>query len=422
MTDNRITRVHYFERQYLGAQDFNDEQAYHVAMRRRHNITQHSWGIVRGLELEFNEKDNAFVVRPGVAVDGFGRELILFEPRQYEVNVFDTTGSDKVDLWLEYRKRSNQSSAAQLCPVDEDAAYDRWLELPEIVLRTNTINDADRRLPPKVSPADKDFNATRTPPDSDERFFPVFLGQMRRTMMGRQVSYSVALTGRPYAGLVGSTIQHPAGKVRVVLGRDEEAYFAVNLGDDDDTSLPALEIQEMPAAAGQPDITFNGNVKVTGDVTVSGAVNFTAPQDTRKDETGQAAVSTKAETSAPPPPTPHPGDIYLTPPDAKSNLRELRFELGNSDSEPTRFAVGVWSEEVKDFKPILVVDENGVTITGTLVAKVDKPDEELIARPTDEVLDILRNRRLTGRPLDAGLGDVLDKYLKIVNPQLRANK
>ena len=37
MTD-ATSRVHYFEEQFLRTQDYVDEQAYHVAARRRHNI------------------------------------------------------------------------------------------------------------------------------------------------------------------------------------------------------------------------------------------------------------------------------------------------------------------------------------------------------------------------------------------------
>ena len=51
MDADRIVRVRYFDRQFLRPQDFTDEQTYHVAMRRRHNIAGHSWGILHGLAL-----------------------------------------------------------------------------------------------------------------------------------------------------------------------------------------------------------------------------------------------------------------------------------------------------------------------------------------------------------------------------------
>src|SRR5215207_6199504 len=74
--NNDLSRVRYTPRQFLGAQDFTDEQAYHLGMHRRHNIAHHTWGIVRGLELIVEDEDSLFV-QPGFAVDGFGRELLL---------------------------------------------------------------------------------------------------------------------------------------------------------------------------------------------------------------------------------------------------------------------------------------------------------------------------------------------------------
>ena len=76
MSKDTIARVHYFERQFLRTEDFSDEQAYHLAMRRRHNIGQHSWGVVYGLSLATDNLGNP-CVQPGFAIDGYGRELVL---------------------------------------------------------------------------------------------------------------------------------------------------------------------------------------------------------------------------------------------------------------------------------------------------------------------------------------------------------
>jgi hypothetical protein len=55
--DIEITRVNYYDGQYLGPTDFTDEQAYHVAMRRRHHLAHHTWGLVRGLTLAVDPDD-----------------------------------------------------------------------------------------------------------------------------------------------------------------------------------------------------------------------------------------------------------------------------------------------------------------------------------------------------------------------------
>jgi len=79
-----ITRPNYYQGQFLGAQDFNDELAYHRDMRRRHNLGPHTWGIVVGLELVEKPKESGTGVdvflQPGMAVDGYGREIIVLHP------------------------------------------------------------------------------------------------------------------------------------------------------------------------------------------------------------------------------------------------------------------------------------------------------------------------------------------------------
>ncbi len=74
-----IERVNYYQLEYLGAEDFKAEQAYHRDMRRRHNVGHHTWGIVAGLELVEKAKPSGagydVFVQPGFAIDGFGREI-----------------------------------------------------------------------------------------------------------------------------------------------------------------------------------------------------------------------------------------------------------------------------------------------------------------------------------------------------------
>ena len=425
MTDQRVMRVNYYERQFLRAQDFSDEQAYHIGMRRRHNLAHHIWGIVRGLELEYSETDRTFTVKPGIAVDGYGRELIVTEPRSYEIGIFQNFDGDRIDLWLEYRlKAAAQSSVGRICAADEEAAnnVDRWEEVPEIVLRADTVNDTDRRSPRSV-PASENFSASQTPPDSPERYFPVYLGQMCRTTIGRQTTYTAELLGRPYAGVVGSEILHPTGKVRVELCKDNRPHFAVYIAKQDTKQAvrtsklqPQRQFNPQSAADGdalvQPalkihrnlfsqnyEIELNGNMQVVGDVNITGALEFTLP-------------ATPATTSSL---VPNPGAIYLSKPDnelVNSNVRELRVELGKELSDPTRFTVGVWSEE-KKFKPILQIENGKVTVTGTLIAqRIALLD--VVPRQTEEAMRLLAERRLSSRTVDAGLGTLLDKLLRTI--------
>lgn len=79
-----VTRVHYRERQRLRAADLRAEQAYRRALAARHGLTAHDWGVVRGLRVA-RAHAGAFSILPGVAIDGYGRELVVAEPMPLEI-------------------------------------------------------------------------------------------------------------------------------------------------------------------------------------------------------------------------------------------------------------------------------------------------------------------------------------------------
>jgi hypothetical protein len=94
MAQDRIERLHYYQGQYLGARDFEDQQAYHLGLRRRHNLGPHTWGLVAGLQLvEIAQEGGGggvdVFVLPGLAVDGFGREIVVLAPARLGGELFE---------------------------------------------------------------------------------------------------------------------------------------------------------------------------------------------------------------------------------------------------------------------------------------------------------------------------------------------
>src|SRR5262245_46405303 len=71
-----IKRLHYFDHQFLVEADFSDEQKYHLDMRRRLNRLLYTFGIAEGLEV-VKSASKTVTVRPGVALDRLGREMIV---------------------------------------------------------------------------------------------------------------------------------------------------------------------------------------------------------------------------------------------------------------------------------------------------------------------------------------------------------
>jgi hypothetical protein len=72
-----VTRMNYFDHQFLRAEDFTLEQQYQNRMRRLHNNTLHTWGIVTGLEVDFASGATSVSVAKGVAIDSLGQEMVL---------------------------------------------------------------------------------------------------------------------------------------------------------------------------------------------------------------------------------------------------------------------------------------------------------------------------------------------------------
>ena len=105
---DEITRVRYFDRQFLGAVDFRAEQTYERDARRRHVVGHHTWGIIVGLELveapiagqtEFVD----VVLQPGAAIDAFGRELVVYHPVRLDAAAFEAFQTDAhQSIWLAY--------------------------------------------------------------------------------------------------------------------------------------------------------------------------------------------------------------------------------------------------------------------------------------------------------------------------------
>jgi hypothetical protein len=117
-----IKRPNYFTSQFLVERDFNDEQAYHVNMRRRHNRLLHAFGVADGL-LVTRAGPTSVQVSAGTAVDRDGREIVLQDPRTFPLQ---TSGNNlDVFLWIAYGEF--------LDPADKDtqSGLDKFLRTTE---------------------------------------------------------------------------------------------------------------------------------------------------------------------------------------------------------------------------------------------------------------------------------------------------
>jgi hypothetical protein len=282
MSQQYVARTHYFDRQFLRPQDFADEQAYQIAMRRWHNIGQHEWGIVTGLEL-MTDADGGLHVQPGMAIDGYGRELLLQEQQPIGPQPFRERNVSQLDVWLVYDRTSAEKPPAGYvaCGDTSDEAFYRYQEKPRIEFTLSPPDPSERipREPESVPEGDFGFEPPRNPPDDPRNPWPVFLGMVRQVSNGsKPSSYQVDMSQRPYAGLVGESVYSPSGSSHIQLGPESDSdpqAFAISVRNPDpqstDEELLALEV----GPAGNIDLrgttTLYGNMIMAG-----GAIEFQA--------------------------------------------------------------------------------------------------------------------------------------------------
>jgi hypothetical protein len=82
---NNDKRLNYFNGQFLQDTDFQTEQAYLLDRQRRHNRLMHTFGIAEGLAVSASVGASTVGVTPGSAIDGQGRQIVLFDPRTLQL-------------------------------------------------------------------------------------------------------------------------------------------------------------------------------------------------------------------------------------------------------------------------------------------------------------------------------------------------
>ncbi len=346
MSQQTTSRVHYFKGQFLRTADFADEQAYHLAMRRRHNIAHHQWGIVVGLELALDEAGLPYI-KPGMAVDGYGRELILTEGRPLPLNQFELEESDTLDVWLAYHESGGQPAPAGYLSCEPDTAnsFYRWQETPQLWLENPQEEPANRRQPPLVEPEEFNFAPQLPPPDVD-KVWPVFVGQVTRDLSQSPTTYTVSGNDRPYIGAVAHAVTAPSDQTKIQLGADgsdETIRFQVASAQDD----PYLTLTVSPDGEGQLQKTWTlaGKTAVADTLTIDkGALQFEAG----------GACSAQIQ----------PWSISRCD---DNGIEAMRLQLPDGSGGQNRLVFGTWSEDDTAFKPILTLADNGqITVHGNL--------------------------------------------------------
>ncbi|HEY0421391.1 MAG TPA: hypothetical protein VGC80_17885 [Acetobacteraceae bacterium] len=350
-------RLNYFQRQLLGADDFIDEQTYLRSMRRRHNLGPHGWGVITGLQLIEvpREGDAAFrdiILMPGLAVDLFGREILVQAPTALSPSSFAAfAGDQKREVWIGFRELpiSNGQAGRMLC-VGTDS-FSRIEETFQILAGTqnSTLWDINRvaltaggtpvapptpavapgvaQLPPDGAFSEQDFEAP-----GDVVTWLVRLGSVRwdgGVGKFRPVAAQTDLAeGRVWAGLFAASLQSESSALK----------FAPRMPFADADAQPFADIAGQLSVQGK--LTAKKDVEIDGGKLLFDNVNGS-------DENVPLWVQRRAAA-------------------AEGIDQELAVHIGDdTGSRLTRFSVG--SGAVTD-RPVLAVRAD---------KKVDVPDGKL---------------------------------------------
>lgn len=191
MATNSIERLRYYQRQFLGAEDFQAEQGYHRDMRRRHNLTHHTWGIVTGLRLlqvlkEGTADEYDVFVQPGVAIDGYGREIVALAPIKLDPSQFNFTAAvGYLEVWIGFRDQTTLPPRYGYTQCLDDAGTQgdqsrRWQESAEITIAPEpgtaipdgVVIDGVLTEPALSPPYDTTKPEQAVPPQGNARYVP----------------------------------------------------------------------------------------------------------------------------------------------------------------------------------------------------------------------------------------------------------
>ena len=281
-----IQRVSYYDREYLRAFDFKAEQNYHMEMRRRLNMALHLWGIVDGLEVLKGVLSpglpEQFYISPGMAIDAYGREIVLFAPYALsddDLVVNRVRGSGNYSIWIVYYRAPSTPPAPgyRVCDIKDQCT--RWSESYRIFIPNDpTYMGSDPNAIPE--PAAYLFD------DPIKAPWPVRLGTVTVTNVGGKLTVTSAWSEeRIYVGLRAQRIIVPHAAPRtppvdpilsknnpldapLSLGVQANVFAEKNLIVGDNFEIDKTKIKLPPAPATFP--SPSGNLKVSSDLFLQG--------------------------------------------------------------------------------------------------------------------------------------------------------
>ncbi|HXH90988.1 MAG TPA: hypothetical protein VNN25_05370 [Thermoanaerobaculia bacterium] len=326
-----IERPNYYQLQFLGAEDFKSEQAYHRDMRRRHNIGPHRWGIVVGLELVEKPRDSGtgfdVYIQAGMAIDGFGREIFVAAPTKLDSADFQFVSGTLPSLhevWIAYREEEALPPEFGYGTCESDGSNNRVREDFRIVIdpagdKHAAIVVDGRPADPSTIPDDESVPYQELPDSAAARWL-VRIGTVNWDPQAKEFvtitdgsdpakEREQLLQGRVYAGIVAEEVLGPNQKLRL---RPRAAFAATDI-DKSDFAFVEGRMRVKGSIAEEKDIFLEG-----------GKISF------------QNAAGSDANAA-----------LWIQRMGGNSNAWDLRVHIGaDTDHEKHRLTVGTGSDPI----------------------------------------------------------------------------
>jgi len=248
-----IERLNYYEGEYLGAADFEAEQEYHRDMRRRHNLGPHIFGIVSGLDVAqvpnqlttpAGLSEVNVYIQPGMAIDGFGREIVALAPTMLTQDIFapyyspnPNAPAQQMYLWISYNQMMLDPPSDACTAMNQPNAFGRVQEGFSLTVTLSSTGPTDDQIvingvsmpPPQAYPPSPPPGAIVLPPDdsvpyqefsTDDRsvdwYVPIgcVLWDPHNMVFVQQPN-SACAANRQYVGVVASEILAPSSTLTI---------------------------------------------------------------------------------------------------------------------------------------------------------------------------------------------------------------
>ncbi|HRI62765.1 MAG TPA: tail fiber domain-containing protein [Polyangium sp.] len=243
-----LSRVRYYDGEYLKDDEFIDEQRYHIDRRQRHDRLLHVTGVADGMELAVGNS-TTLVVRAGTAIDDLGQPILVDADRSIAITA-GTTGTLLVQI--EFREKVDRPAN----PNDAVASNTRFTQDPLITV------------------------------SATQRAHAVVLG--RATITNGLLS-TVTNEGRVYSG-----IRLPsAGATSFSLRARSDATRTADLN----CSLSVTGTVESDLLRVRTDATVVGNTTLQGNLTLQGTASFARTLSVTGNTTLQGALTVQGTSS-----------------------------------------------------------------------------------------------------------------------------